>query len=157
MGHCKLVQIPDPWIEGLYYHRPNYIQPPYLLNNSPKSYQHCCTLNKVVCERAIHTQLHKVTSLTLPCLWHRRGKPGPRAQMQHPGMALTTTVSSAPRRPGGREGRREGREGGKKEEKETVPQRTGHGSSQVHSYQQVRVTICVLEMVGAELQIIFII
>lgn len=54
MGHCKLVQIPDPWIEGLYYHRPNYIQPPYLLNNSPKSYQHCCTLNKVVCEKAIH-------------------------------------------------------------------------------------------------------
>lgn len=79
--------------------------------------------------------------------------------MQHPGMALTTTVSSAPQRPGGREGGMERREEKEREEgQETVPQRTGHETSQIHSYQQVRVTICmlVLEVQDLRIHILFI-
>lgn len=47
---------------------------------------------------------------------------------------MRTSEASGQRR---RDGEKEKEEG-----KESVPQRTGHESSQIHSYQQVTLTIC---------------
>lgn len=120
MGHCKLVQIPDPWIEGLYYHRPNYIQPPYLLNNSPKSYQHCCTLKKTrLSEKKGSDPSHVPGSLAPVFCGGERGKTRCTEAASWHGSDHNGVIcpSEAP----GAEEEGDGEEGEKVEEKETVP------------------------------------